>query len=62
MTLKQQIELIRSNLILSNFIDDKIEETIDLYKMENLDKFYSILKFKSIDIHFNTDKIFGSIK
>ena len=30
--------------------------------MENLDKFYSILKFKSIDIHFNTDKIFGSIK
>lgn len=33
-----------NSLLLSNFINDKIEDTIDLYRMESLDKHYTILK------------------
>ncbi len=53
--LSQQI-LITNNsksLLLSNFINNKIIDTINLYNINNLENISLIFKYKSIKINFN---------
>lgn len=51
-----------NDLLLSGFINEKIEKAIELYNMVDFDGYYSVLKYKTVDINFNTDKTFGSNK
>lgn len=62
--LSRQILVTNSSneLLISNFINEEIEKAIELYNMVEFDNYYSILKYKSVDINFNTDKTFGDRK
>jgi len=47
-----------NNLLIYNYINNKIQDTIKLYNMNLLDNYYVIFKYKSVELDFESYKKF----
>jgi hypothetical protein len=54
LTLSPQILITKNSdpLLLFNYLDDKINFAIDQFNIDRLENFYTVLKYKSVEITF----------